>query len=107
MVTAVHYFATLEDQMIRLDYLGEPAKVTLHPWPVITSPLSALSREDALERPRVMVVVGLPVPVCMGVPAPLHSQERQRHSKGAGVVANCEAVEVLRNSSKLATSPKD
>ena len=69
MVTAVHYFATLEDQMMLLDYLGEPAKVTLHPWPLIKSPLTALSREDALEQSRVMVVnhqLGLPVPVRPG-----------------------------------------
>ncbi|WP_133247064.1 hypothetical protein [Pseudarthrobacter sp. AG30] len=69
MVTAVHYFATLEDQMMLLDYLGEPAKVTLHPWPLITTPLTALNREDALEQSRVMVVnhqLGLPVPVRAG-----------------------------------------
>lgn len=52
-----------------LDYLGEPAKVTLHPWPLITTPLTALNREDALEQSRVMVVdhqPGLPVPVRPG-----------------------------------------
>jgi len=66
MVTAVHYFATLEDQMMLFDYLGEPAKVTLHPWPLIKTPLTALSRGEALEQSRVMVVnhhLGLPVPV--------------------------------------------
>lgn len=69
MVTAVHYFATLEDQMMLFDYLGEPAKVTLHPWPLIKTPLTALSREEALEQSRVMVVnhqLGLPVPVRPG-----------------------------------------
>jgi hypothetical protein len=69
MVTAVHYFATLEDQMTLLDYLGEPAKVTLHPWPLTNTPLTALSREDALEQTRVMMVsrqLGLPVPVRPG-----------------------------------------
>ncbi|KQQ81459.1 hypothetical protein [Arthrobacter sp. Leaf137] len=69
MVTAVHYFATLEDQMILFDYLGEPAKVTLHPWPLIKTPLTALSREEALEQSRVIVVnhqLGLPVPVRPG-----------------------------------------
>ncbi|MGK3647936.1 hypothetical protein [Pseudarthrobacter enclensis] len=69
MVTAVHYFATLEDQMMLFDYLGEPSKVTLHPWPLIQTPLTALSREEALEQSRVMVVnhqLGLPVPVRPG-----------------------------------------
>ena len=69
MVTAVHYFATLEDQMMLFDYLGEPAKVTLHPWPLIKTTLTALSREEALEQSRVMVVnhqLGLPVPVRPG-----------------------------------------
>lgn len=69
MVTAVHYFATLEDQMMLFDYLGEPAKVILHPWPLIKTPLTALSREEALEQSRVMVVnhqLGLPVPVRPG-----------------------------------------
>lgn len=69
MVAAVHYFATLEDQMMLLDYLGEPAKVTLHPWPLIRTPLTALSREDALGQSRVMVAnhqFGLPVPVRPG-----------------------------------------
>ncbi|MCY1675758.1 hypothetical protein OVA06_13750 [Pseudarthrobacter sp. SL88] len=69
MVTAVHYFATLEDQMLLLDYLGEPAKVTLHPWPLIKTPLTALSREEALEQSRVMVMnhqLGSPVPVRPG-----------------------------------------
>lgn len=69
MVTAVHYFATVEDQMMLLDYLGEPAKVTLHPWPLMKTPLTVLSREDALEQSRVMVVhhqLGLPVPVRPG-----------------------------------------
>ena len=66
MVTAVHYFATLEDQMMLFDYLGEPAKVTLHPWPLIKTPLTALSRKEALAQSRVIVVnhqLGLPVPV--------------------------------------------
>ncbi|MGX5714951.1 hypothetical protein [Arthrobacter sp. MAHUQ-56] len=66
MVTAVHYFATLEDQMMLLDYLGEPAKVTLHPWPLITTPLTVLNREEALEQSCVLVVnhqLGLPIPV--------------------------------------------
>lgn len=69
MVTAVHYFATFEDQMMLLDYLGEPAKVTLHPWPLINVPLKALSREDALEQSHVIVVdrqLGFPVPVRPG-----------------------------------------
>lgn len=66
MVTAVHYFATVEDQMMLLDYMGEPAKVTLHPWPLIKTPLTALSRGEALAHSRVMVVnhqLGLPLPV--------------------------------------------
>jgi hypothetical protein len=51
MVTAAFYFATLEDQATLLDYLGEPDKVTLHPWPVVRNPLDALSRQDALATP--------------------------------------------------------
>jgi hypothetical protein len=52
-----------------LDYLGEPAKATLHPWPLFKMPLTVWSREDALEQSRVMVVshqLGLPVPVRPG-----------------------------------------
>jgi hypothetical protein len=51
MVTAAFYFATTEDQATLLDYLGEPDKVTLHPWPVVRTPLDALSREEALAGP--------------------------------------------------------
>lgn len=69
MVTAAFYFATLEDQATLLDYLGEPDKVTLHPWPVVRNPLVALSRGDALATPQVMVVnrdLGPPVPIRPG-----------------------------------------
>ena len=69
MVTAAFYFATLEDQATLLDYLGEPDKVTLHPWPVVRSPLDVLSREEAFAAPQVMVVsrdLGPPVPIRPG-----------------------------------------
>ncbi|GAP55868.1 hypothetical protein AHiyo6_24330 [Arthrobacter sp. Hiyo6] len=69
MVTAAFYFATLEDHATLLDYLGEPDKVTLHPWPVVRNPLDALSREEALATPQVLVVnrdLGPPVPVRPG-----------------------------------------
>ncbi|WP_152642653.1 hypothetical protein [Pseudarthrobacter chlorophenolicus] len=55
--------------MMLLDYLGEPGTVTLHPWPLIKMPLTALSREEALEQSPVMVVdhqLGLPIPVRQG-----------------------------------------
>ncbi|WP_370121388.1 hypothetical protein [Arthrobacter sp. MW3 TE3886] len=69
MVTAAFYFATLEDQATLLDYLGEPDKVTLHPWPVVRSPLDALSRDEALAVPQVMVAnrdLGPPLPTRPG-----------------------------------------
>ena len=69
MVTAAFYFATLEDQATLLDYLGDPGKVTLHPWPVVRNPLNALSREEALAAPQVMVVnrdLGPPVQIRPG-----------------------------------------
>jgi hypothetical protein len=69
MVTAAFYFATLEDHATLLDYLGEPDKVTLHPWPVVRNPLDTLSREAALDTPQVMVVnrdLGPSVPIRPG-----------------------------------------
>lgn len=56
MVAAVHYFATPEDQATLLDYLGEPGKVTLHPWPLVRVPLDVLTRDEALVKGQVMVV---------------------------------------------------
>jgi len=56
MVTAAFYFATPEDQETLLDYLGEPDKVTLHPWPVVRFPLDVLTREEALAGPQVFIV---------------------------------------------------
>jgi hypothetical protein len=38
MVAAVHYFATPDDHAELLDYLGEPVKASLHPWPLVDSP---------------------------------------------------------------------
>jgi hypothetical protein len=69
VVAAVHYFATEDDQEALLDYLGEPAFVTLHPWPVVRSPLGVLLRSDALVTPQVMVVhsaLGPPVVIRQG-----------------------------------------
>lgn len=56
MVAAVHFYGTLSDQLHLLDYLGVPDEATLRPWPVVTSPATRLTREDALSRSQVMVV---------------------------------------------------
>lgn len=56
MVAAVHYFATAEDHVELLDYIGEPHDVSLHPWPVVASPLVALARDEPLAMAQVMVV---------------------------------------------------
>src|SRR4051794_14275433 len=56
VVAAVHFYATATDQEQLLDHLGEPAEVTLRPWPVVASPAIVLSREDALACGQVMVV---------------------------------------------------
>jgi hypothetical protein len=56
MVAAAHYFATENDQEALLDYLGEPTAVTLHPWPLVRSPLDVLLRPSALVTQQVMVV---------------------------------------------------
>ena len=56
MVAAVHFYATPTDQLQLLDYLGEPDEVTLHPWPLVTSPAASLTRQDALSRSHLMVV---------------------------------------------------
>lgn len=72
MATAVHYFATEDDQEALLDYLDEPNSVTLHPWPVVRSPLDVLRRSDALVTQQVMVVhnaLGPPVVIRPGDPA--------------------------------------
>jgi hypothetical protein len=72
MVAAVHYFATEDDQEALLDYLGEPTSVTLHPWPVVRSPLGVLLRSDALVTQQVMVVhnaLGPPAVIRPGDPA--------------------------------------
>src|SRR5450759_1574016 len=69
MVAAVHYFATEDDQEALLDYLAEPTSVTLHPWPVVLSPLGVLLRSDALVTQQVMVVhnaLGPPVVIRPG-----------------------------------------
>ncbi|ALV41696.1 hypothetical protein AU252_11490 [Pseudarthrobacter sulfonivorans] len=69
MVTAAFYFATLEDQATLLDYLGEPDKVTLHPWPVVRTPLDVLNRDAALAGPQIFVVnrdLGPPVSIRLG-----------------------------------------
>jgi hypothetical protein len=56
VVAAVHFYATDNDQMHLLDYLREPDEVTLHPWPLLASSPTALSREAALASAQVMVV---------------------------------------------------
>jgi hypothetical protein len=56
VVAAVHFYGTPSDQLHLLDYLGEPAEVTLHSWPLCTSPAESLTRRDALSRSQVMVV---------------------------------------------------
>ena len=69
MVTAAFYLATREDQATLLDYLREPDKATLHPWPVVRTPLEVLSREEALAGTKVMVVkrdLGPPVSIRPG-----------------------------------------
>src|SRR5471030_1146505 len=69
MVAAVHYFATEDDQEALLDYLGEPASITLHPWPVVRLPLGVLLRSDALVTQQAMVVhtaLGPPVVIRPG-----------------------------------------
>ena len=56
VVTAVHFYATADDQERLLDYLGEPAEVTLHPWPLLASPPVVLSRATALSSAQVLVL---------------------------------------------------
>ncbi|TXL61553.1 hypothetical protein [Aeromicrobium terrae] len=67
----MHFYATLTDQEHLLDYLGEPAQVTLRPWPVLASPPVTLSRDVARATERVMIVshaLGPPVPIRAGDP---------------------------------------
>lgn len=71
MVAAVHFYATVTDQMRLLDYLGEPADVILRPWPVVASPQMALSREEAMASGQVMVVSG-----ALGPPVVLREGDR-------------------------------
>jgi hypothetical protein len=56
VVAGVHYFATGQDQDILLDYLGEPERVTLCPWPVLDPSGAALGRSQALAFRYVTVV---------------------------------------------------
>lgn len=63
----MHYFASVSDQAELLDYLGEPEVVTLHPWPIVDSPLAVLTRKEALSRSQVMIVRG-----DLGPPTVLH-----------------------------------
>ena len=56
MVAAVHYFATELDQQALLDFIGEPASATLHPWPVVQEPVVVLGRAAALQAAQVMIV---------------------------------------------------
>jgi hypothetical protein len=64
VVAAVHYFATVQDQESLLDYLGEPASVTLRPWPVLDPSRAPISRSQALARTQVTVV-----PAAFGPPS--------------------------------------
>ncbi|MCW2793519.1 MAG: hypothetical protein JWO76_2617 [Nocardioides sp.] len=68
-MAGVSYFATAEDQAALLDHLGEPDQVTLHPWPVVHTPLQRWTRAQALAARQVMVVrrdLGPPVVVRPG-----------------------------------------
>lgn len=56
MVAAVHFIATAEDHAAMLDSLGEPNAVTLHPWPVVSTPAETWTRERALAARQVMIV---------------------------------------------------
>jgi len=72
VVAAVHYYATAVDHAALLDYLGEPNKVILHPWPVIDSPPRVLTRTEALAAEQVMIVhheLGQPSLIGQGHPA--------------------------------------
>ena len=72
MVAAVYYYATAVDHAALLDYLGEPNKVILHPWPVIDSPARVLTRTEALAAEQVMIVhheLGQPSLIRQGHPA--------------------------------------
>jgi hypothetical protein len=72
VVAAVHYFATPEDHYALLDYLGEPDRVSLHPWPIIHTPAVVLSRAQALGTAQVMVASGAfepPSAIQLGHPA--------------------------------------
>ena len=69
MVAAVHFYGTSDNQRRLLDYLGEPQDVSLHPWPIVSSPMTSLLRDDALTRSRVMVAsqrLGGPKPIRPG-----------------------------------------
>jgi len=48
VVTEVNYFGIGQDQEALLEHLGGPTSVTLHPWPVVRSPLEVLLLSDAL-----------------------------------------------------------
>jgi hypothetical protein len=55
VVAAVHFYGTRADQVELLDYLGEPTDASLHPWPLVQSPLLVFSRDEAMASPHVMV----------------------------------------------------
>lgn len=64
MVSAIQYFATDADHELLLDHLGEPDAVSLHPWPVVATPIVTLSRTGAMASDAVMIVNrGLGAPV--------------------------------------------
>lgn len=72
VVSAVHFFATPEDNAVLLDHLGEPATISLHPWPVLAEPLVTWTREQALTARQVMIVhrqLGPPTAIRPGDPA--------------------------------------
>jgi hypothetical protein len=99
VVAAVYYYATAEDHAALLDYLGEPNKVILHPWPVVDSPARVLTRTEALAAEQVMIVhheLGQPSLIRKGHPAlaeptkaglfNLLNWERLRPTGGQGLV---------------------
>ncbi len=69
MVAAVFYFATPQDHEKLLNYLGEPAKVTMHPGALVRTPLDRLNRTEALRYRQVMVLseqLGAPTLMALG-----------------------------------------
>lgn len=96
MVTEVHYFATGQDQEALLEHLGGPTSVTLHPWPVVRSPLEVLPLSDALITPEVMVVHN-----ALGPPVLIRPGDRAMNENTiAGIMNQLNWDQVQRDSSE-------